>query len=55
MQWSDVDRRAKRTKPRQCVSDYGMHKDVRVTPRSEGRKWRFAPLRDVIRGLTGAN
>ena len=27
-QRSDVDRRARRTVPRQCVSDWGMHKDA---------------------------
>jgi hypothetical protein len=27
---SDIDRRAKRYAPRQCVSDHGMHKDAPV-------------------------
>jgi hypothetical protein len=27
---SDIDRRAKRYAPMQCVSDYGMHKDAPV-------------------------
>ena len=27
-QHSEIDRRAKRYAPRQCLSDYGMHKDA---------------------------
>jgi hypothetical protein len=30
MRHSEVDKRAKRNAPRQCVSDYGMHKDAGV-------------------------
>lgn len=26
--WSEVDKRAKRNSPRQCLSDWGMHRDA---------------------------
>ena len=36
---SDIDRRAKRYVPRQCVSDWGMHKDAENGPQpAQGRR-----------------
>lgn len=41
-QRSEIDRRAKRYAPRQCVSDYGMHKDAPEKPAK-----RRLPLRNI--------
>lgn len=48
MQRSEVDRRAKRYRAKQCVSDYGMHKDALRTVR---KTVRFVPLKQEIEAL----
>ena len=46
MRQSDIDRRLRRTVPRQCVADYGMHKDAKIPPVKIERKrvFSFAPV-----------
>lgn len=58
MQWSEVDRRATRTVPRQCLSDVGMHKSVEPElPKimsfgpKKVRVYRARPLKDELAAL----
>jgi hypothetical protein len=47
---SEIDRRAKRYAPRQCLSDVGMHRDA--PPAADKAKTkRFWPLKDTIKRL----
>lgn len=51
VRWSAIDRRAKRYAPKQCVADYGMHRDA--PSRYAGSQDRVAawwgePLRDEL-------
>lgn len=48
MRRSAIDRRARRTVPRQSLSDTG-HKDAAPAPVAIGRTWQFIPLRDEIK------
>lgn len=57
MRWSAIDRRARRTVPRQSLSDTG-HKDAGLHNFYDpivrqwiirGRTWQFVPLRDEIK------
>lgn len=48
---SEIDKRAKRTVPRQCVSDYGMHKDAPSAHERVAKTRRYAPLKDELRKL----
>lgn len=43
MRRSEVDKRAKRYAQRQCVADYGMHKDGPKQREQEPRVYLFAP------------
>lgn len=52
MQRSEIDRRAKRYAPRQCLSDVGMHKDAppaAVKPVRKTKTRRFRPLKMLLR------
>lgn len=48
MMWSEVDRRAKRTVPRQCLSDHGMHKDAEAMPIPRAPHKRMELLIDIL-------
>lgn len=54
MRWSEIDKRARRTVPKQCVSDHGMHKDadnvVAFKPRvaDKGTSVTHMPLREEL-------
>jgi hypothetical protein len=50
-QRSDVDRRAKRYAPKQCVADHGMHKDAPDRSVKAVKTRCFWPLKDTIRRL----
>lgn len=65
VQRSEIDRRAKHNVPRQCVSDYGMHKDASATPEPpagrviyKARPYtgvqvkRYRPLRDDLAAMS---
>lgn len=50
MMWSEIDRRAKRDSPRQCLSDHGMHKDADAAPAPTGRViYKARPNRRVFK------